>query len=240
MEVLNEFKSGIKRYSKSILNRYDILIIEDDKNTQEIIEESLKTRDFFVDSVSDGLEGIQKFKEKKYDLVLLNISMPNLDGFTVCKMIRKMSEVPIVFISSKNDEATQIKGYDCGCDDFIVKPFSFNVLAKKIEAILKRTSKLIDSDTLEFEDMVLGLRTYSVTISGESVELTLKEFYILKMLIEKYPQVITRENLLDNIWGYDFYGDTRIIDAHIKNIRKKIKLPYIKTVKGIGYTLDKK
>lgn len=222
------------------MNRYDILIIEDDKNTQEIIEESLKTRDFFVDSVSDGLEGIQKFKEKKYDLVLLNISMPNLDGFTVCKMIRKMSEVPIVFISSKNDEATQIKGYDCGCDDFIVKPFSFNVLTKKIEAILKRTSKLIDSDTLEFEDMVLGLRTYSVTISGESVELTLKEFYILKMLIEKYPQVITRENLLDNIWGYDFYGDTRIIDAHIKNIRKKIKLPYIKTVKGIGYTLDKK
>lgn len=222
------------------MNRYDILIIEDDKNTQEIIEESLKTRDFFVDSVSDGLEGIQKFKEKKYDLVLLNISMPNLDGFTVCKMIRKMSEVPIVFISSKNDEATQIKGYDCGCDDFIVKPFSFNVLAKKIEAILKRTSKLIDSDTLEFEDMVLGLRTYSVTISGESVELTLKEFYILKMLIEKYPQVITRENFLDNIWGYDFYGDTRIIDAHIKNIRKKIKLPYIKTVKGIGYTLDKK
>lgn len=222
------------------MNRYDILIIEDDKNTQEIIEESLKTRDFFVDSVSDGLEGIQKFKEKKYDLVLLNISMPNLDGFTVCKMIRKMSEVPIVFISSKNDEATQIKGYDCGCDDFIVKPFSFNVLAKKIEAILKRTSKLIDFDTLEFEDMVLGLRTYSVTISGESVELTLKEFYILKMLIEKYPQVITRENLLDNIWGYDFYGDTRIIDAHIKNIRKKIKLPYIKTVKGIGYTLDKK
>lgn len=222
------------------MNRYDILIIEDDKNTQELIEESLKTRDFFVDSVSDGLEGIQKFKEKKYDLVLLNISMPNLDGFTVCKMIRKMSEVPIVFISSKNDEATQIKGYDCGCDDFIVKPFSFNVLAKKIEAILKRTSKMIDSDTLEFEDMVLGLRTYSVTISGESVELTLKEFYILKMLIEKYPQVITRENLLDNIWGYDFYGDTRIIDAHIKNIRKKIKLPYIKTVKGIGYTLDKK
>lgn len=222
------------------MNRYDILIIEDDKNTQELIEESLKTRDFFVDSVSDGLEGIQKFKEKKYDLVLLNISMPNLDGFTVCKMIRKMSEVPIVFISSKNDEATQIKGYDCGCDDFIVKPFSFNVLTKKIEAILKRTSKLIDSDTLEFEDMVLGLRTYSVTISGESVELTLKEFYILKMLIEKYPQVITRENLLDNIWGYDFYGDTRIIDAHIKNIRKKIKLPYIKTVKGIGYTLDKK
>lgn len=222
------------------MNRYDILIIEDDKNTQELIEESLKTRDFFVDSVSDGLEGIQKFKEKKYDLVLLNISMPNLDGFTVCKMIRKMSEVPIVFISSKNDEATQIKGYDCGCDDFIVKPFSFNVLTKKIEAILKRTSKMIDSDTLEFEDMVLGLRTYSVKISGESVELTLKEFYILKMLIEKYPQVITRENLLDNIWGYDFYGDTRIIDAHIKNIRKKIKLPYIKTVKGIGYTLDKK
>lgn len=220
------------------MNRYSVLVIEDDKSTQELIEEALKTRDFYVDSVSDGLEGIQKFKERKYDFVLLNIAMPNLDGFTICKMIRKMSDVPIVFVSENGDETMQIKGYDCGCDDYIVKPFSFNVLIKKIDAILKRTSTSGDSDTLEFGDMVLGLRTYSVYISGESVELTLKEFNILKMLIEKYPQVITRENLLDSIWGYDFYGDTRIIDAHIKNIRKKIKNSYIKTVKGIGYTLE--
>ncbi len=222
------------------MNRYDILVIEDNKNIQELIEESLKTSNFFVDSVKDGLEGIQKFKDKKYDLVVLNVEVPNLDGFTICKIIRKVSEVPVVFISSKRDEASQIKAYDCGCDDYIISPFSFNVFVKKIEAILKRSSKNLDYDTLQFDDMVLGLRTYSVTIAGESIELTLKEFSILKMLIEKYPQVITREYLLDNIWGYDFYGDTRIIDAHIKNIRKKINNSYIKTVKGIGYTLDRK
>ncbi len=222
------------------MNRYNILLIEEDSTIKELIEESLKTNGFFVDSESDGLQGVQRFKEKKYDLLILNKEIPNLDGFTICKIIRKTSDLPIIIISSKADEVFQIKAYDCGADDYIVIPFSFNVFAKKIKAILKRRSVSKESDVLEFAEMALGLSTYSVSVSGKSVELTLKEFCILKMLIEKYPQVITREYFLDNIWGYDFYGDTRIIDAHIKNIRKKINLPYIKTVKGIGYTLDKK
>ena len=221
------------------MNRYSILVVEYDKDIQELLVESLKTREYFVDAVSDGVEGIQKFKEKKYDLVILDTIMPNLDGFTTCKMIRKISDVPIVFLSKESDEANQMKGYELGCDDFVTIPFSFNILIKKIEAILRRISSSSNGDKLVFEDMELGLRTYSVSISGKSVELTLKEFNILKELIEKYPQVITRENLLDSIWGYDFYGDTRIIDAHIKNIRKKLGVPYIKTVKGIGYTLEK-
>lgn len=165
--------------------------------------------------------------------------MPNLDGFTTCKMIRNSSNIPIIFLTALTDEADQMKGFELGCDDYITKPFSFNLLVKRVEAILKRTTKADNKDTLVFKDMTLGLNTYTVDIDGESIELTLKEFNILKELIEKYPQVITRENLLDSIWGYDFYGDTRIVDAHIKNIRKKIKLPYIKTVKGIGYTLEK-
>ena len=119
------------------------------------------------------------------------------------------------------------------------KPFSFNILIKRVEAVLRRSQKNINEETLNFEDLKLNLNTYTVEVENENIELTLKEFNILKTLIEKYPQVITREGLLDDIWGYDYYGDTRIVDAHIKNLRKKIGVPYIKTVKGIGYTLEK-
>ncbi|HBG6223247.1 TPA: response regulator transcription factor [Clostridioides difficile] len=216
-----------------------ILVIEDDSNIQELISEFLSAEGYQVDTANDGLEGIQKFKQGSYDLVILDIMMPNLDGYGVCKMIRKSSSVPIIFLTALNDEGDQLKGFDLECDDYITKPFSFNLLIKRVEAILRRSNKTINDKFIVFEKLKLDLNTYIAEIDGEPIELTLKEFNILKALIEKYPQVITREGLLDSIWGYDYYGDTRIIDAHIKNIRKKISLPYIKTVKGIGYTLEK-
>ncbi len=216
-----------------------ILVIEDDSNIQELIVEFLTSEGYKVDSANDGLEGIQKFKQENYDLIILDVMMPNLDGYAVCKMIRQSSNVPIIFLTALNEESNQVKGFELECDDYITKPFSFNLLIKRVEAILRRSIKSNDDSTINFEKLKLNLSTYSVQIDDENIELTLKEFNILKTLIEKYPQVITRENLLDSIWGYDYYGDTRIVDAHIKNIRKKIQLPYIKTVKGIGYTLEK-
>ena len=216
-----------------------ILIIEDDFNIQELIVEFLSSEGYKVDSANDGLEGIQKFKQENYDLIILDVMMPNLDGYAVCKMIRQSSNVPIIFLTALNEESNQVKGFELECDDYITKPFSFNLLIKRVEAILRRSIKSNDNNTINFEKLKLNLSTYSVQIGDENIELTLKEFNILKTLIEKYPQVITRENLLDSIGGYDYYGDTRIVDANIKNIRKKIKIPYIKTVKGIGYTLEK-
>ena len=216
-----------------------ILVMEDDVNIQELIVEFLKSEGYDVDYASDGLEGIQLFKKKEYDLVLLDIMMPNLDGYSVCKMIRQTSNVPIIFLTALNEESNQLKGFELECDDYITKPFSFNLLIQRVKAVLRRGRINISSDFLIFEKLKLDLNTYSVQIDDQNIELTLKEFNILKMLIEKYPQVVTRENLLDSIWGYDYYGDTRIVDAHIKNLRKKIILPYIKTVKGIGYTLEK-
>ncbi|PBH87709.1 response regulator transcription factor, partial [Clostridioides difficile] len=206
-----------------------ILVIEDDSNIQELISEFLSAEGYQVDTANDGLEGIQKFKQGSYDLVILDIMMPNLDGYGVCKMIRKSSSVPIIFLTALNDEGDQLKGFDLECDDYITKPFSFNLLIKRVEAILRRSNKTINDKFIVFEKLKLDLNTYIAEIDGEPIELTLKEFNILKALIEKYPQVITREGLLDSIWGYDYYGDTRIVDAHIKNIRKKISLPYIKT-----------
>ncbi|MGL5348513.1 MAG: response regulator transcription factor [Peptostreptococcaceae bacterium] len=216
-----------------------ILVIEDDSNIQELIVEFLSSEGYNVESANDGLEGVQKFKQGHYDLIILDIMMPNLDGYGVCKMVRNISNVPIIFLTALNAEDNQIKGFDLQCDDYITKPFSFNLLIKRVEAILRRSVKNTNEDFICFEDLKLNLNTYTVEVDSEVIELTLKEFSILKSLIEKYPQVITREGLLDDIWGYDYYGDTRIVDAHIKNLRKKIGLPYIKTVKGIGYTLEK-
>ena len=217
-----------------------ILVVEDDANIQELIVEFLRAEDYNVDYASDGLEGVQLFKKNDYDLIILDIMMPNLDGYSVCKMIRKTSSVPIIFLTALNQENDEVKGFELECDDYITKPFSFNLLIKRVEAVLRRSNTTAESnDYLSFGKLRLDLNTYTVNVDGNTVELTLKEFNILKSLIEKYPQVITRESLLDSIWGYDYYGDTRIVDAHIKNIRKKIELPYIKTVKGIGYTLEK-
>lgn len=221
------------------MNQYKILVVEDDKDIQELMVEFLEAKNYIVDSASNGVQGIQKFKETRYDLIILDIMMPNLDGYTACKMIRNTSSVPIIFLTALTEESDQIKGFELGCDDYITKPFSFNLLVKRVEAILKRTNQHNSADTLVFEGLLLGLNTYTVEIAGKTIELTLKEFNILKELIEKYPQVITRESLLDSVWGYDFFGDSRIVDAHIKNIRKKLGAPYIKTVKGIGYTLEK-
>lgn len=216
-----------------------ILVVEDDVNIQELIVEFLGAEGYEVDSANDGLEGIQKFKQGNYDLVMLDIMMPNLDGYSVCKMIRQQSDTPIIFLSALNEESNQVKGFELECDDYITKPFSFNLLIKRVEAVLRRSKDNSNDNSLSFEKLKLDLNTYTAQIEDEIIELTLKEFNILKMLIEKFPQVITREQLLDSIWGYDYYGDTRIVDAHIKNIRKKMQLPYIKTVKGIGYSLEK-
>lgn len=217
----------------------NILVIEDDSNIQELIVEFLSAEGYSVESANDGIDGIQAFKKGEFDLVILDVMMPNLDGHAVCKMIRQSSDVPIIFLTALNQESDQVKGFELMCDDYITKPFSFTLLMKRVEAVLRRSAKYNESNILTFEKLSLDLNTYQAFLNNEVIELTLKEFNILKTLIENYPHVVTRENLLDSVWGYDYYGDTRVVDAHIKNIRKKIGVPYIKTVKGIGYSLDK-
>lgn len=217
----------------------NILVIEDDSNIQELIVEFLSAEGYSVESANDGIEGIQAFKKGEFDLVILDVMMPNLDGHAVCKMIRQSSDIPIIFLTALNQESDQVKGFELMCDDYITKPFSFTLLMKRVEAVLRRSAKYNESNILTFEKLSLDLNTYQAFLNNEVIELTLKEFNILKTLIENYPHVVTRENLLDSVWGYDYYGDTRVVDAHIKNIRKKIGVPYIKTVKGIGYSLDK-
>ena len=220
---------------------YKILVVEDDNQIQELIVEFLSSQDYDVDVANDGVEGYEKFKENKYDLVILDVMMPRLDGHALCKMIRNLDkEVSIIFLTALGDEESEIKGFDLKADDYISKPFSFNILIKRVEAVLRRKQKEEKEDTiLEFEGLKLDLQTFKSYIDNEEIELTLKEFNILKLMINSYPTVVSREKLIEKILGYEYFGDTRVIDAHMKNIRKKIKKDYIKTIKGVGYVLEK-
>ena len=215
-----------------------ILVVEDDIKINELIIEFLKSEGYEVDSSFDGLSGYSKFKEDNYDLVILDIMMPKLDGYGLCNLIREESDVPIIFLTALSEAEDEIKGFDAMADDYITKPFSFNVLIKRVEAVLRRSEKTNDlKDELSFGNLYINLNTYKVYIDNREVEFTLKEFNILNILMKSYPNVVSREMLMDKVWGYDYYGDMRVIDAHIKNIRKKIYYDYIGTVKGVGYVL---
>ncbi len=216
-----------------------ILVIEDDMYIQELIKEFLQAQKYVVVTASDGVEGIKLFSNDLFDLVILDIMMPNLDGYSVCQLIRSKSKTPIIILTALNEEQDQIKAFELMADDFITKPFSFQILVKRVEAVLRRTMQEDNGHLMSFESLKIDCDGYKVYIENELVELTAKEFEIIRMFLENKGKVLTRERLLDAVWGYDFFGDTRVVDAHIKNIRKKLGVPYIKTVKGVGYTIEK-
>ena len=221
-----------------------ILVVEDDLQIQELIKEFLLAQNYDVDTADDGVKGYEKIKNNDYDLLIMDVMMPNMDGYSLCKMAKAKTDAAIIFLTALSEEQDEVKGFELECDDFITKPFSFNVLIRRVEAVLRRGRKVIDdkvpnNSIINFEELKLDKESYKVYISDVDIEFTLKEFNILKTLIEFYPRVVTREHLMDNVWGYEYFGDMRVIDAHIKNIRKKITKNYIKTVKGVGYVLEK-
>ena len=218
-----------------------ILVVEDDMQIQDLICEFLTTQNYEVDYANDGIAGFEKFKENKYDLVILDVMMPKLDGYGLCGLIRgRDKSIPIIFLTALGEENDEIKAFELDADDYIVKPFSFNILIRRVKVALKRNMiQDMKEEVLKFEDLRLELDTFKGYYMEEEIELTLKEFNILKLLIEIYPRVAKRDVLLERVWGYDYFGDTRVIDTHMKNIRKKIDYKYISTVKGIGYVLEK-
>ncbi|KMT21185.1 response regulator transcription factor [Clostridium cylindrosporum] len=220
------------------MKNINILVVEDDIDIQELIKEFLLSEEYSVDTASDGLEGIEKFNKGNYELVILDIMLPKLDGYGVCKMIRSKSSTPIIMLTALNEESDELKGFELKVDDYITKPFSFNILIKRVEAVLRRVYGSENENIIEFKNIKLNCDSYEAYVDDELIELTTKEFEMLKILMKNRGNVIKREVFLDKLWGYDFYGDTRVIDTHIKNIRKKIKTDYIKTVKGVGYKID--
>lgn len=217
---------------------YRILVIEDDQEIQELIKQFLMTQNYIVETASDGFEGMKQFNKQQFDLILLDVMMPSLNGFDVAKMIRTHSMVPIIMLTALEEEQDQIKGFDHGIDDYITKPFSFHVLIRRVEAVLKRSYDQRKGNQFVFKEIQVDGDAYKAYVNKVEIPLTTKEFEILYLLLQNGKKVLTREQIVEKVWGYEYVGDTRNIDTHIKNIRKKLNLPYIKTIKGIGYQID--
>lgn len=222
---------------------YNILLVEDDKYIREIIEDYFSEQNdpvFIVHSAKDGDEGMEMIYEKEFDLVLLDIMLPGVDGFTICREIRRKSICPIIFLTARGREEDILYGYQLGCDDYIVKPFSLAELLAKVNAILKRAKGMVGVDALTCGSISLNPATFQVQADGVNVELPPKEFMILKYLMERKNRVVEREVLLTRMWGYDFEGNERVVDNHVKKLRKALGSAggQIKTVITKGYKLQ--
>ena len=220
-----------------------ILIVDDEDHIRELLKFNLEKNGYVVYMANDGLNGLKLAREKQVDLILLDLMLPGMDGFEVCKEIRRdniISNVPIIMLTAKSEEIDKILGLELGADDYITKPFSIRELSARIKALLRRSNVKYDNEILRFGNITLNLQTREVLIHGKKLDFTLKEFEVLKLLIQNKGKILTREILLDKIWGYEYVGETRTVDVHIRHIRKKIeeddKKPiYIQTIRGVGY-----
>ena len=218
-----------------------ILIIEDEEAIQSVVKAFLEDEGYNVVLASDGLEGMEKFREYHPDLILLDLMLPKMSGFSVCEAIRKESQVPIIMLTALDDDASQMKGFDALADDYITKPFSMPLVVKHIEAVLRRAEQggAAPNTVIRYKEITVDTDSLTVLVGTESVSLTTREFEILKLLLENQGRVVSRERLLDSIWGYDYFGDEKIVNTHIKNIRKKLGVDYIETIRGAGYKIEK-
>ena len=216
-----------------------ILVIEDEESIRNVIRAFLEDAGYTVLTAADGAEGIDRFRRFSPDLVLLDVLLPKVDGFTVCKTLRRESRVPVLLLTALGDEDSQMQGFDALADDYITKPFSMPVVLKRIEAVLRRSEPGgAEPPVLRYKNIVLDTDSLTVTVDSVPVALTAREFEILKLLLENQGRVLSREQLLDGVWGYDYLGDGKIINTHIKNIRKKLGVDCIQTIRGAGYKIE--
>lgn len=219
-----------------------ILIVEDELAIQSVLKELLTDAGFLVDTANDGLAGITAFRKQKYDLVLLDIMMPKLDGYSVCRKIRKESQVPIVMLTALDEEQAQIEAFELQIDDYITKPFSLKLVLHRIEAVLRRgvADKGKEAEkVLRYKDIELNPISLQVFVAGKEVFLTHIEFQLLHLFMKHPGRVFTRDNLIQRVWGYDFVGDEKTVNIHIMNLRKKLNSRCIETIRGVGYRFAK-
>lgn len=222
---------------------YKILLIEDDADIRKMITNYFKIKGSditLIDTASNGQDGLEKAYEQRYDLLFLDVMLPEVDGFEICKEVRRYSDIPIMFITARTGQEDILKGYALGCDDYIVKPFSLPVFYEKALALIRRSKGLVRYDILEAGDISLDPNKGIVKIQNEEISLASKEYEILKLLIENKNAVVSRDTILDSVWGYDNSGDIRLLDNHIKKLRKKLGCngSMIKTVIRRGYRLE--
>lgn len=215
-----------------------ILIVDDEELIREVIKEYLTLEDFLVDEASDGKEAIAKVEKNNYDLIIMDIMMPNMDGYQAIKKIKEIKDIPCIMLSARGEEYDKLIGFDIGIDDYVTKPFSPKELVARVKAVIKRSKG--EKEIYKFGGLVIDDKAHNIFVDEEKIDLTPKEYELLKYLVSNINIALSREQLLTNIWGYDFYGDDRTIDTHIKTLRNNLGKyrDCIVTVRGMGYKFE--
>ncbi len=234
------------------MDKRKVLIIEDEQPIVEILKFNLEKEGYEVDYALDGLTGFNKALSGECDLILLDVMLPGMDGFEVCRKVREKSAVPIIMLTAREEEVDKVLGLELGADDYMTKPFSIRELTARVKANLRRTvsentaaaSSKNDGNIIVSGDLMINIERYEVQKRGQVIEITLREFELLKFLAMQPEKIFTRESLLENVWGYEYYGDVRTVDVTVRRLREKIEddpgLPrYIVTKRGVGYYFNK-
>jgi response regulator len=222
------------------MEKIKILVVDDEERMQKLLSDFLKMKDYEVLLAGNGEEAIDLFfKEKSIALIILDVMMPKMDGWTALKTIREHSKVPVIMLTARSEENDELKGFDYGADEYISKPFSPKILVARVEALLRR-SGVQKEEIMEVGGIVIDEAAHSVSVDGKPVELSFKEYELLQYFVENKGIALSREKILNNVWNYDYFGDARTIDTHVKKLRAKLmdKGEYIKTVWGMGYKFE--
>jgi len=219
----------------------EILVVDDEARMRKLVRDFLVRDGYTVAEAADGEEALSVFFDQKdIALIILDVMMPKMDGYEVCEEIRRVSKVPIIMLTARSDERDELRGFDLGIDEYVTKPFSPKILVARVEAILRRSGADKAEDTLELGGIRVDKSAHEVTIDGKSIELSFKEFELLTYFMENNGIALSREKILNNVWNYDYYGDARTIDTHVKKLRSKLgeKGDLIRTIWGMGYKFE--
>lgn len=221
-----------------------LLVVDDEARIRELIRKYAAFEGYSVEEAQNGMEAVEKCRQKSYDLIIMDVMMPELDGFSACREIRRKSQVPVLMLSARGEEYDRIHGFELGIDDYVVKPFSPRELMMRVAAILKRSSAPAtaeDGEKITIDDMVVDFTARQVTIHGEKLNLSPKEYDLLFYMVRNRGIALTREKLISDVWGYDFFGDDRTLDTHIKLLRRSLGdyADRITTLRGVGYRFEK-
>lgn len=222
---------------------YNILIVDDEQNIRAIVRKYAEFEGHSVTEAGDGMQALELVRQQDFDIIILDVMMPELDGFSTCHEIRKISKTPIIMLSARGEEYDRIHGFEQGVDDYVVKPFSPRELMMRVAAVIKRSSgESAAHDTCTFDGLLVDFTARTVSINGERVDMSPKEYDLLFYLVRNRGIALTRDKLLSEVWGYDFFGDDRTLDTHIKLLRKKLSDygRYITTLRGVGYRFEEK
>lgn len=223
------------------MDKCKVLVVDDESRMRKLVKDFLKRNDFDVIEAEDGEKALEIFFSRKdISLIILDVMMPKIDGWQVCKEIREFSKVPIIMLTAKGEENDELQGFNYGVDEYISKPFSPKILVARVEAILRRVTTVDNKETIEMGGIILDKVAHIVKIDEEELDLSFKEFELLLYFLENRGIALTREKILNNVWNYDYFGDARTIDTHVKKLRNKMgaKGDYIKTIWGIGYKFE--